>query len=82
MSVHAEANALIHARDRGNFPDDTLYVTHAPCFECSKLILNTRVRRVVFGYYYKTTRGVELLADYGVDVVQFEELTETLEMGL
>lgn len=45
-SIHAEANALLHA-SRQDSEGATLYVTHAPCADCAKLISNSGVARVV-----------------------------------
>lgn len=45
-SIHAEANALLHA-SRKDTVEATLYVTHAPCAECAKLISNSGIVRVV-----------------------------------
>ena len=45
-SIHAEANALLHA-SRGDTEGATLYVTHSPCADCAKLISNSGVSKVV-----------------------------------
>lgn len=45
-SIHAEANALLHA-SRAEVEGATIYVTHAPCADCAKLISNSGVARVV-----------------------------------
>ena len=48
----------------------TLYVTTSPCIECSKLIIQSGIRRVVFGEYYRITDGVDLLKRAGIECVQ------------
>lgn len=45
-SIHAEANALLHA-SRREAEGATLYVTHSPCADCAKLISNSGVARLV-----------------------------------
>lgn len=57
IAVHAEANALLFA-DRNRLPGATLYVTDAPCQGCEKLIMNTRLERVVYpdGYFFPHPR--------------------------
>lgn len=70
ISVHAEVNALLFAQRIGFGCE--LYVTHAPCFQCAKLILNTGVSRVVFRELYKSDRGVLLLGNQGLEVERYE----------
>lgn len=68
-TVHAEANALIQAGfDRTN--GATLYVTHAPCYECAKLIINAGISRVVFVDTYTNHKIVKLLKEVGIQVQQ------------
>jgi dCMP deaminase len=70
VSVHAEANALIHARK--STTGSVLYVTHAPCFECAKLIINARVDHVVFAEYYRSLEGLDILSQGGVPYTHLE----------
>ena len=61
-------------RTAGKEPDDyldgaTLYVTASPCLECSKLIIQSGIKRVVYGEEYRIMDGVELLKRAGVEVV-------------
>ena len=65
ISVHAEVNALLYS-PLTSVDSAWLYVTHAPCFDCSKLILNTPVVGVVYGELYRSTEGLELLERHGV----------------
>lgn len=46
IAIHAEANALLFA-DRSTYEGGTIYVTHPPCWECSKLIANSGLKRCV-----------------------------------
>ena len=69
--LHAEANALTKvARARSNNSSDgaTLYVTASPCLECSKLIIQSGIKRVVYGEEYRLMDGVELLKRAGIEV--------------
>lgn len=68
ISVHAEANALIFARE--DTEGSTLYVTHGPCLECSKLIINAGVDAVVYGEEYRSADGVKLLTQAGLYVAR------------
>lgn len=68
--LHAEANAITKvARSNNSSEGSTLYITDSPCMECSKLIIQAGVRRVVFSRLYRITDGLELLRKAGVEVV-------------
>lgn len=68
--LHAEANAITKvARSNNSSEGSTLYVSTSPCMECSKLIIQAGIRRVVFSDLYRITDGLELLRDAGVEVV-------------
>lgn len=74
--LHAEANAITKIAKSGNNSDGaTLYVTAFPCLECSKLIIQSGIRRVVYSENYRLTDGIDLLKRAGVEVV-FIELEE------
>ena len=67
--LHAEANAITKlARSSNNSEGSTLYVTASPCIECSKLIIQAGIKRVVYAEKYRLTDGVELLERAGVKV--------------
>ena len=71
--LHAEANAITKVAKSGNSSDGaTLYVTASPCLECSKLIIQSGIKRVVYGEEYRIMDGVELLKRAGIEVVKVE----------
>ena len=71
--LHAEANAITKVAKSGNSSQDaTLYVTSSPCLECSKLIIQAGIRRVVFTDNYRLEDGIELLKRANIEVVQVE----------
>lgn len=71
--LHAEANALMKvARSTQSAEGSTLYVTLSPCKECSKLIYQAGVERVVYCNQYKDTEGIDLLNKAGVKVEKIE----------
>lgn len=81
--LHAEANAITKlARSSNNSEGSTLYVTASPCIECSKLIIQSGIKRVVYAEKYRLTDGVDLLKRAGV-VVEYmnpeEEEEDSLE---
>jgi dCMP deaminase len=66
--LHAESNAISKiARSTNSSNGATLYVTLAPCFECSKLIIQAGIVRVIYKDHYKNN-GLNLLAKAGVKV--------------
>lgn len=68
--LHAEANAITKvAKSANNCEGATLYVTTSPCLECSKLIIQAGIRRVVFSEKYRITDGLDLLARVGIECV-------------
>lgn len=68
--LHAEANALTKVARSNNSSDGaTLYVTASPCLECSKLIIQSGISRVVFEDLYRLQDGVELLKRAGIECV-------------
>ncbi|MCD8289622.1 MAG: dCMP deaminase family protein [Prevotella sp.] len=68
--LHAEANAITKvARSSNNSDGATLYVTSSPCIECAKLIIQSGIRRVIYGENYRLSDGIELLRKAGIEVV-------------
>ena len=69
--LHAEANAILKVASSTQSCDGaTLYVTLSPCRECSKLIHQSGISRVVYSEAYKDLSGVEFLKKAGVIVNQ------------
>jgi dCMP deaminase len=67
--LHAEANAILKvARSTQSCENATLYITLSPCKECSKLIHQAGIRRVVYAMDYRDTSGVDFLIKAGVEV--------------
>jgi dCMP deaminase len=67
--LHAEANAISKvAKSGNNSAGATLYVTASPCIECSKLIIQSGIKRVVYRDEYRLTDGVDLLKRAGIEV--------------
>lgn len=68
--LHAEANAITKiARSGNNSEGATLYVTDAPCIECSKLIIQAGIKKVFYARQYRLTDGIELLERAGIEVI-------------
>ena len=66
--LHAEANAITKVAKSGNSSEGaTLYVTASPCLECSKLIIQSGIKRVVYRDEYRLTDGIDLLRRAGIE---------------
>jgi dCMP deaminase len=75
--LHAEANAILKvARSTNNCKDATLYLTHSPCKDCSKLVLQSGIKRLVYQEAYKDLSGVEFLKSAGLEVSQIENIDD------
>lgn len=73
--LHAEANAITKVARSNNSSDGaTLYVTSSPCLECSKLIIQSGIKRVVFNQLYRLSDGLDLLKRAGVDCVHINDI--------
>ena len=73
--LHAEANAITKVAKSGNSSlGATLYVTASPCLECSKLIIQSGIKRVVYRDLYRLHDGIDLLIRAGIEVEQVEEV--------
>lgn len=75
--LHAEANAILKvAKSTQSCDDATLYITLSPCKDCSKLIHQSGIKRVVYMEEYKDTSGVDFLRKAGVQVDLISDLSE------
>ncbi len=73
--LHAEANAISKvASSTQSCKGGTLYITLSPCKECSKLIHQAGIVRVVFSEAYKDRSGIKFLEKAGIDVKHVSEL--------
>lgn len=79
--LHAEANAITKiARSGNNSERATLYVTDAPCIECSKLIIQSGIKKVFYARQYRLTDGIDLLQRAGIEVHYLPLDTPTEEL--
>lgn len=73
--LHAEANAILKvARSTQSCQDATLYITMSPCRDCSKLIHQAGIKRVVYCEDYKDAEGISFLVKAGVEVLHLSDL--------
>jgi len=73
--LHAEANAITKvAKSNNSSEGSTLYITTSPCMECSKLIIQSGISRVVYQEKYRITDGLELLERAKIELVHLQEI--------
>ncbi len=69
--IHAEANAIAKlARTHDSGLDSDMYITHAPCMECAKLIFGAGIKKVYYQHTYRDTSGIDFLKKCNVEVEQ------------
>lgn len=69
-TVHAEANAIIQAAKNGVAIDQaTIYTTASPCWNCLKLIVNSGVKKIVFGQFYRDKRVFEVCQKLNIELL-------------
>jgi len=72
--LHAETNAIAKlARSNESGMDADIFITHAPCLDCAKLIYQSGIKRVWYGTQYRDSTGTEFLRKSGVEVEQINE---------
>ncbi len=73
--LHAEANAITKvAKSNNSSEGSTLYITTSPCMECSKLIIQSGISRVVYQEKYRITDGLDLLERAKIELVHLQEI--------
>jgi dCMP deaminase len=71
--LHAEANAILKVAKSSQSTDGaTLYVTYSPCKDCSKLIVQSGIKRVIYGEEYRDVAGLVILREAGVDILKLD----------
>lgn len=71
--LHAESNAILKCAKYGkSTKDSTLYITHSPCIDCAKLIIQAGIIRVVYLEDYKNSDGIDLLKNVDIKVEKLD----------
>ena len=75
--IHAESNAISKlARGTESGLGATMFVTHAPCIDCAKLVYQSGIATVYYKNKYRSTQGLEFLNKSGVEVIHHHTLEE------
>ena len=76
--AHAEENSISKlARCHDSAVGSTVFITHSPCFVCSRLLFNAGVVKVYYRTHYRDTTGIDFLRKCGVEVEQLSDLEES-----
>lgn len=74
--IHSEQNTIAKlARSNESGLGTTMFVTHCPCFDCSKSIYTAGINTVYFSENYRETDGIDFLRQCGVEVIQWNKTT-------
>jgi dCMP deaminase len=77
-TVHAEANAIIHAARNGvAIAGSELYTTASPCYACFKLMANAGIERVYYGEFYRDEKSLAVARDAGIELVDLGSTATT-----
>ena len=69
--LHAESNALMKlARTTGDAEDAVVFITHAPCLECAKLIYQAGIAEVYYKDVYRSKDGIRFLLEANINIQQ------------
>ena len=79
LVIHAESNCILKcAKTTVSSAGCTLYIyPFNPCIECTKLIIQAGIKRVVYRFEYRITDGIEILRKAGVEVIKLEQIVKT-----
>lgn len=72
--LHAESNAIAKlAKTNNSGKDADIFITHAPCMECAKLIYQSGIRRVFYGENYRDDSGIKFLEKSNIEIIQVKK---------
>lgn len=72
--LHAEANAILKlSTSTQSCKDSVLYITLSPCKECSKLIIQSGIKKVIYREKYRDTSGIDFLGNFNIECVQIDD---------
>ena len=78
-TIHAEANAIIQAAKNGvTINGASIYTTASPCWSCFKLIVNSGMRAIYFGEFYRDERIFRVAEELGVELVNLSSTLKKL----
>tara|TARA_B100001250_G_scaffold363469_1_gene342819 strand:- start:666 stop:1103 length:438 start_codon:yes stop_codon:yes gene_type:complete len=73
--LHAEANAILKCAKHGqSCQGSSLYLTHSPCKDCSKLIHQAGIKRIIYHMQYKDSSGLDFLQKAGIEIKHLKNL--------
>lgn len=71
--LHAETNAIAKlAQSAESGANATLFVTHAPCIDCAKLVYQSGISSVYYRHQYRNDAGIHFLEKAGIEVIHYD----------
>lgn len=79
-TIHAEANAIIQSAKNGVMINNgSIYTTASPCWNCFKIIVNSGMKRILFGEFYRDDRIFSVAGQLGVELVDLTEVLKKIQ---
>ncbi len=73
-TVHAEANAIVHAARHGiQLEGAEIFITASPCYNCFKLIVNAGITKIYYGEFYRDERITTHAKELGIELVHLSK---------
>jgi len=77
--MHAESNAILKCAEQGRSTNgSTLYITMSPCMSCAKLIIQAKIKKVVYKELYRSASAIYLLEQSNIEIVKYENRKDLL----
>ena len=74
-TIHAEANAILQAARHGVCIDNSeIYITSSPCWHCFKFMVNSGIRKIYYGEFYRDERIFETAKKLGIELVHLKDI--------
>ena len=78
-AIHAEQNAVVQAAKLGvSVEGATIYVTHQPCSVCTRILINSGIKRIVYQHPYPDEFSLDLLREAGIELINLKEEREEI----
>lgn len=78
--IHAETGAL--TKNNVDLSNGICFVTLAPCLMCSRILINRGIKKVIFHDHYRSTAGINLLRERGVEVIHYATIADSTERSI
>lgn len=81
--LHAESNALMKlCQSHESSKDATVFITHAPCIDCAKLLHQAGISEIIYKHEYRSRDGIVFLEKCGVKIWEYQEIGSTVQTAM